>query len=252
MNFLISVLGALLGILLAIGIIIFVIYSKVRATVGAANMKVLTNAIKNAKDLEKSEYSREKNIRGMTNLLEEEIIRDFPDFNRNLIFSTCEANLTKIFNCIEKRDDQEIKNDTDFIYLKKYISELITDMKSNNITEKYDNIHFNKHAICAYSKKADKATIQVSTTLSYYYDTNRKDKKAFPDVKKQTRYTSEFVYVYDESKFDLNQIAFTVRCPNCGAPFNSLNGGYCKYCSSYVEKINSKIWKMSSFKEDYK
>ena len=252
MNFLISIFGALLGMLLAIGVIIFIIYFKVRSIVGSANMKTLTNAMKNAKDLEKAEYSREKNVRGMTNLLEEEILRDFPDFNKDLIFSICQANLTKIFNCLEERDDFKIRNDNNFTYLKQHISAQIEDMKSNNIVEKYDNIQFYRHAINAYNKKQGKATIKISTTLSYYYSTNRKDKKSFSDVKKQTRYTSEFVYVYDESKFDDKQVSFSVHCPNCGAPIKNLLSNYCEYCSSYVEKINLKLWKMSSYKEDYK
>lgn len=30
-------------------------------------------------------------------------------------------------------------------------------------------------------------------------------------------------------------------------------GNYtCEYCSSYIEHVNLKIWKMSSYKEDYK
>lgn len=252
MNFLLSILGALVGMILAIGIIILIIYFKVRATVGRANMKSLASAIKNAKNVEKAEYSREKNVRGMTNLLEEEILRDFPDFNREFIFSVCQANLTKIFNCLEERSTTRIQNDKNFIYLKDYISEQVEDMKSNDIYEKYDNVQFYRHAISSYMKKQGKATIKISSTLSYYYNTNRKDKKCFPDLKKQTRYTSEFVYIYDESKLGDDKLAFSVHCPNCGAPLKQIKSNQCEYCSSYVEKIDFKIWKMTSYKEDYK
>ena len=124
-------------------------------------------------------------------------------------------------------------------------------MKSNNITEKFDNIEFNRHAIMAYNKNNGKATIKISTTLSYYYKTNRTDKKSYEDIKKQTRYTSEFVYVYDERRFTKNQVTFSVLCPNCGAPLRGLESKYCEYCGNHVERINLKIWKMSSYKEDY-
>lgn len=252
MNFLISLLGGLFGILLAIAIIVFIIYQKIKASVGSANMKSLMNAMANAQSLEREEYTREKNVRGMTNLLEEEILRDFPDFNKNLIFSTCNDNLRKIFNALELKNYAEIENDDNLVFLRKTIKEQIRDMQSNNIQEKYDNIEFNRNAISAYSKKNGKSTIQLSTTVSYYYKTNRKDKTTFADVKKQTRYTTEFVYVYDETEFDDSQVSFSVHCPNCGAPLTNLETFCCEYCSTHIEPINIRVWKMTSYKEDYK
>ena len=44
MNFLISLLGACFGIILAIVIIVIIIYLKIRKEVGGSNMKILTNA----------------------------------------------------------------------------------------------------------------------------------------------------------------------------------------------------------------
>lgn len=251
MDFFLSMLGGFAGIILAIVIIILIIYIKVKEIVGTRNMKELKNAISNVSNLKKEEYAREKNVKGMTKLLEPEIIRDFPEFNKDLIFSVCESNLRKIFNSIEALDATSINNDGEFIYLREKINQQIEDMKSNNIKEKFDNIEFNRHAIMAYNKNNGKATIKISTTLSYYYKTNRTDKKSYEDIKKQTRYTSEFVYVYDERKFEKNQVTFSVLCPNCGAPLRGLKSKFCEYCGNHIEKINLKIWKMSSYKEDY-
>ena len=251
MDFFLSMLGVFAGIILAIVVIIFIVYLKLKATVGSQNMKELKNAISNVSNLQKEEYTREKNVKGMTKLLEPEIIRDFPEFNRDLIFSRCESNLRKIFNAIESQDTTAINNDEEFIYLREKINQQIEDMKSNNVTEKFDNIEFNRHAIMAYNKNNGKVTIKISTTLSYYYKTNRTDKKSYEDIKKQTRYTSEFVYVYNERRFTKNQVTFSVLCPNCGAPLRGLESKYCEYCGNHVERINLKIWKMSSYKEDY-
>lgn len=244
-------LGVFVGIILAIVVIILIIYFKLRATLGRQNMRELKNAISNVSNLQKEEYTREKNVKGMTKLLEPEIIRDFPEFNKDLIFSICESNLRKIFNAIESQDATAINNDKELIYLREKINQQIEDMKSNNITEKFDNIEFNRQAIMAYNKNNGKATIKISTALSYYYKTNRTDKKSYGDIKKQTRYTSEFVYVYDERRFTKNQVTFSVFCPNCGAPLRGLESKYCEYCGNHVERINLKIWKMSSYKEDY-
>lgn len=251
MDFFLSMLGVFVGIILAIVVIILIIYFKLSATLGRQNMRELKNAISNVSNLQKEEYTREKNVKGMTKLLEPEIIRDFPEFNKDLIFSICESNLRKIFNAIESQDATAINNDKELIYLREKINQQIEDMKSNNITEKFDNIEFNRQAIMAYNKNNGKATIKISTALSYYYKTNRTDKKSYEDIKKQTRYTSEFVYVYDERRFTKNQVTFSVLCPNCGAPLRGLESKYCEYCGNHVERINLKIWKMSSYKEDY-
>ncbi len=248
---LLSILGGLLGVVIAIAITVGIVYSKIKSTVGDANMQPLKEIVKSVKDAERAEYCREKSVKGMTNVLEDAILYDFPDFNKDFLFSTCQSNLTKIFNCLESRNSASVRSDENFTYLKDYLSEQVEDMKSSDVYEKYDDIQFHRHAISSYQQKQGKATIKVSTTLGYYYSTNRKDKKAFPDLRKETRYTSEFVYICDESKLDDGEIAFVVHCPNCGAPLKHLKDNRCEYCSSYVEKIDFKIWKMTSYKEDY-
>lgn len=251
MEFFLSILGGLIGFLLAIGIIIFIIYLKIRSVVGKAQMKELGHAISNAKNLQMEEYSRDKHVVGMTSLLEPRIVHDFPEFNKDLLFSITEKNLRKIFNCIELRDISFIEDDQDMYYVLPHLKEQIEDMKSNKTEEKFDNIVFNKSAISAYSNDNGRATIKVSTSLSYYYSTNRRDKKVFDNVKKATRYTSEFIYVYDETKFEGEQVAIMIHCKNCNAPIRNLGVSYCEYCMAPVERINLKAWKMASYKEDY-
>lgn len=252
MSFLLSLLGTLLGIFIAIVIICFIVYIKIRSTVGKQGMKEIKEAVKNQGSIQMQEYSKPKNILGMTNLLEPQIQRDFPEFNKDLLFSICENNLRKIFNCIEEKDIEKINNDDDLIYLKYSLKEEINDMKTSGIYEKFDNIVFEKHAIYSYTKLNGKASVKVCSTLSYYYDTNKKDVKCFKGVKKETRFQSDFVYVYDEKNFEQNQLNFSIRCPNCGAPLKSIEYSGCQYCGAYVERINLKAWKMVSFKEDFK
>lgn len=256
MRFLITMLGVCAGIVLAVVVIFFIVCLKIENEVGRSSWQLtkmlFKHFIRSINNAGAEEYSREKNVKGMTAILEEEILRDFPGFNKDLIFTICESNLRKIFNSIESLDMTTINDDDEFIYLKENIREQIEDMKSNNIYEKFDDIKFNRHAIMAYTKKQGKATIKISTTLSYYYKTNRKNIKTYENIRKQTRYTSEFVYVYDERKFSQKQVTFSVLCPNCGAPLRGIDSTFCEYCGNHVEKINLKIWKMSSYKEDYK
>ena len=254
MGFLLGFLGACIGIVAGVGIIVVGIYIKVRGIVGPANMKELVKAAKNAKNIQQQEYTREKNVAGITKLIEPVIIRDFGDFNKELLYSKVENNLLKIFSAIEEKSVDNIRNDDDLIYMYSAIRDKVQDIKNNNVNIKYDEVKFHSHAIKDYSKFDGKATITISSTLEYYYsdDSDKYNQKYYKDLKKQTRYTTQFVYVYDESKFKYNAKAFAISCPNCGAPLMKFGAGNCQYCGTYVEPINLKGWYMVSYKDEYK
>lgn len=85
------------------------------------------------------------------------------------------------------------------------------------------------------------------------YSTNDKKKTQYNDIKKQTRFTTKYIYVYDESKLkdDFYKMVF-LHCPNCGAPLKSIRGNVvCEYCGSYVDPVNLKEWKIVYYKDDY-
>lgn len=254
MGFVLGFLGACLGIIAGVFVIVGIVYIKVRGMVGPANMKELIKAAKNAKSIEKQEYMREKNVSGMTKVLEPAILRDFNDFNKDFLFGKVEKNLLKIFNAIEEKSVEEIRKDNDLIYMYSTVRDKVQDIKNNNINIKYDDVVFHRHAIKDYLKSAGKATVTLSSTLEYYYsdDSDKNKNKKFADLKKQTRYTTQFVYVYDETKFKYNQMAHTISCPNCGAPLGKLGEGNCQYCGTYIKPINLKGWYMVSYSEDYK
>lgn len=251
-----GLLGVLIGFIIVIGIIAiiaFIIYKKVTNTItdtiGTENMKEIINAAKNVKNLKDEEYTREKNVSGMTKLLEPEILRDFPEFNKQLLFSAVEKELRKVFNSLENKSVKELQNDSESIIILPKVKEQIEDMKSTNTNVRYDDVVFHRHAIKKYFKSQGIATIETSTTLEYYYYNSNKQSN---NLKKQTRYTCEFIYIYDETRFEDKQNIFIIRCPNCGAPIKGLKNQTCEYCMTKVHPINLKLWKMSSYKEDYK
>ena len=252
MGFILGFLGAALGIVAGAIAIIIMVYVIIRRSVGSANMKELMWGIKNSAKLEQQEYTREKNLIGMTRLVEPRIMEDFGDFNKEFLYSKVEKNLRKIFNCIEEKNIKNIQNDNDMIYLLPSIREQIKDLESNNANIKYDDVKFHAHALKSYTKTQGKATINISSTLEYYYNDDRIKKSKFENLKKQTRYTTEFVYIYDETKFRANENALTISCPNCGAPLTKLGAGNCSYCGTYIKPINLKGWYMVSYKEDFK
>ena len=250
MSFILGLLGACLGIILSVAIIIGIILISLNKHLGAGNLKQILHAARNAKDIRKQEYSRIKNVSGMTKLMEPLILRDFNDFNKDMLYKEIENNLIKIFNAIENKSETQIKNDKALSLVYPQVLEQIQDMKSRSIWAKYDGIVFHTHAIKNYEKNNGMATITTSSTIEYYYDTNL-EKEKYSDVKKQTRYTCKFVYIYDETKLGEKKEIFTVNCPNCGAPISGIGDITCNYCMSHIEPINLKLWKMSSYKEDY-
>lgn len=252
MEFLLGLIGACAGIIIAFVIIVAIIYRKAQNFIGKENMKELVEVAKEAKDIEKQEYSRQKSIGGITNLIEPEIIRDFGDFNKDFLFSKVEKNLRTIFSALEDKTTEAVRNDNDLIYMRSVVEDKINDMRGSGRTVRYDDVKFHNHAIKSYKKSKGRATIAVSSTVEYYYDTNEKKfNPQYKNIKKNTRYTTEYVYVYDESAFDYNATNFTVTCPNCGAGIEFFGAGNCKYCGTYIEPINLKNWFMVSYKEDY-
>lgn len=252
MSFLLNFLGVILGIICAFSIIALIIYKKISKAVGKQNMKELSKAIKNSSNIKIAAYQSEKNVSGMTQLLEPVILEDFHEFNKDQLFSQNEKNIRKILYSIENKSMSEIKNNQEMILMEDTIEKIIEDYRDAKINVEYNDIKFHRHAIKDYRKEQGKATVTLSTTMEYYFITNQKNIEFYKDIKKQTRYTTKYIYVYDEAKFKDNQLQFGIHCPNCGAPVNGTKNTVCSYCSSPVIAINLKAWKMIFYKEDYK
>ena len=133
MSFIFGLLGGLLGIILAVVIIIFIIYTAVRRYVGGVNLKQLYGVAKNVKDLQRQEYSREKEVNGMTKLYEPQIIEDFGDFNKELLYNVVEKGLTSIFNSIENKSMKYIKENKDLKLLEPELEEYVNDIKNREV-----------------------------------------------------------------------------------------------------------------------
>ncbi len=252
MSFLLGFLGAIIGIIFIIIVIIVFIIIGVSKSVGINDLKTIFGAAKNAKQIAEEDAYRQKNVSGITKLLEPEILRDFPDFNKNLLYSIAESNLRKIFSAIENKSLAGIEKDEELILILPKLKEKIEDIKERKVEIKYDDIVFHENAIKKYEKVKGMATVTISTTLEYYYKNSDKKENLCNNIKRQTRYTCEFVYIYDETKLEKKNNIIVINCPNCGAPLRNLELGECEYCSSHFEPINLKLWKMSSYKEDYK
>ena len=107
---------------------------------------------------------------------------------------------------------------------------------SNNKKSEDYNIYCDKF------KCIDKTfTINVK---NIYYETNKTDEKVHPELRKEAIIDTEYVYVYDETKFENDKTSFSLHCPNCGAPIRDINT-VCSYCTAEVIPINFRAWKIN-------
>ena len=248
MKLLVIFFGVIFGIIAFLGIIVLILYAKIKMAArkyGFSNIgSIIDEVRKGAND---AKYNH-KHVVGMTKLLKPSIEKDFPSFNESELFNMTETGLRTIFNSLE---EQEVSDDLPL--LREQLKQIIYDFKSDNINVRYDDVKFHDFSIKKYYKKNGVATIQVSTALEYFYK-KMKGKKIVDDYssyKKQTRYTVDFIYVYDITQIKDYTHVIGINCPNCGAPLTDLGNKICKYCHTALDDVNLKNWMFSSYKEDY-
>ena len=235
------VLSVILGIVI-VGLIIWgSIKISLKRTLGVSN---LDDAIKNVVQAERESYQNIKSTGGLTKLLLPEIEKDFKDFNIDNFYSKVEKNISDYLNALTAKDYKKIVEDKDYIFVQDRIKNKIKNMLSNHIDEEFNDIKFHHNSIKSYTKNNGTATIKVSTSLGYYYETNKIDEKVHPELRKEAVIDTEYVYVYDETKFDNEKASFSLHCPNCGAPITDINT-ICSYCTSEVIPITFRAWKIN-------
>lgn len=243
-----SFMYGFLGVLLAFIVLILSIYLYIRKTLGKRETDFLMKSLKDIGKQEKEDYSRIKDIGGMTSLYAPKIREDFPTFSKELFFNKVEYSLRTILTALDQKDPSLIPIDHDMDLIKGIVANTISDHIYNNIDIHYKDIIFHKHAITSYEKEKGTAIIKVKSSVGCYYETNE-DKRYYPDVRKETRYESTFIYVYDETQFKDYEYFWTMHCPNCGAPIKKIGLRQCAYCGSFLVPINMKSWKIAEYKE---
>ena len=209
-----------------------------------AEVGSLKDVIKDIGTFDKQNYEKEKSIGGLTNLLLPTIQEDFPDFNLSNFYGQNKRDISFIMNSLSNGLKEDIENNDDLILIRSFLITKIDDMETSERKETYDNIEVGKSALKSYKKTNGAATIDVSSSVSYYYNSTDKKKRVYDDVKKSSKVNTTYVYVYDEAKFSDNVTHFGLHCPNCGAPLSDLSST-CKYCGIYTEPVNLKAGKIS-------
>ena len=161
-------LGVVVGIILFFAIIIFIIWFKFKKAAkehGLGDVK-LGNIIDGAAKMKEESVNTPKTLSGMTSLIMPQIVKEFSDFNENLIYNKTEKGLRAVFNSLNAN---ELRGLDEFPLLKDQLEAIIKEHIANNIQENFSNIHFHGFAIEDYKKYNGVATVSVTTAISYFY-----------------------------------------------------------------------------------
>lgn len=246
MKILLTLLIILLAIIAFIGLLFLAIYAKLRKILietGFGNLRSVFNEMKTSSDAIR--YN-EKSISGMTKLLEPTILKDFPNFNKNELYSMCEKDLRTVFRCLEDKTGDGL---SEMPLLKETVLKQIADLSDDYIDVNYSNINFHNFSIKNYEKKNGAATVEIATSLEYDYKETKKSKVIKNDNKLQKRFSCKYIYIYDVKLFGKYEHVFGINCPNCGAAVVDLGVKTCRYCNAHIEDINLSSWQLSSYKE---
>ncbi len=238
----------LLIILIVLLLVLYAVAMKFVKAIGFNTIKELIEEIKKQSTSEKEIYSSPKNLSDMTKLLVPLIANDFPSFNQEQIFSQTKNYINAILDSLESKDASLIK-DKNLKFIRPKVEDQIKNLNELDKEVHYTNVRFNKCAISEYTNKGGVAKITVVTSLSYYYDSNDEKEKKYKDVRKETRYKLEYVYIYDEDKIPENVEMLKINCPNCGAPVDFFGRGKCSYCNTMLSPINIKNWSVVNYEE---
>ncbi len=250
MEGLIIFLAVFLSIVVVLLIIAVVIYFKIKnslSSLGYGDTKKIISMIKESE--EEAKY-RHKSVSGLTNILVPKIKRDFPNFNEIEFYNKVETSIIGILNTLSKNKVSSIKELSE---IRNNLEILVQSRVASEIKENYEDIKFHSHAIKDYKNESGVLMITVNSSLEYYYEKTEKGnvKVARKDYKKQTTFTTSFVYIYDPDKYNVSKSSLSVHCPNCSAPLKNIELRVCEYCGSKVEDINLRSWYITKYKENF-
>jgi len=250
-SFLFGFLGIIIGILSII--ILFYIFIRTMLNKYGFKGKTMKSIYQESKQQKEELEKKPKQIGGLNQLLIPLILEDFPNFNEKEFYNQAEESIRLILKAIEKKEINSL-NKKEYDLIREKINLQIEDLKEKKIDYYYSDIIFHKHTIKSYEKEKGMVKLDIASSLEYNYEKYENKKELEKKIKKQTRYTTTFIYIYDveEAGFDVGILG--VNCPNCGAPVKSLEQKGCEYCKSGLNiKVASllKCWKIIEQKENY-
>lgn len=204
---------------------------------------------------QKSKLAEEpRSLHSMTNTLLPAINRDFPEFDYPQFRTKAENMLRAYFNSIESKNIDQLDKIGATDIIKDKALNIITDLESMNRTQHFDEITVYKTEISNYEHKSGCCVITLESSvglMDFITDENDKTVGGDRELKRQTVYAQELVYIQDPDKLRNSGYysAISLSCPNCGAPIKKIGTKFCEFCGTGVKEINIRSWSFNDIKE---
>ena len=242
-----------LVIIAVILIVIVVAVYKIKSGIRNISRSVFgTDSIIEGVDQQRRRMSETpRSLQAMTSLYLPRIEKDFPEFDYSFYKMKTQALLRSYFDAVENKDVSFLKEECS-VALKNNVAGIIEGLGSEKLSQFFNQVVLHDTQISRYIKNGKTVTIILVTSVGYYtYIQNEKGEVVYGDknIKEQTVYETELVYVQDADKIDTQGASLGLTCPNCGAPITNLGQKFCEYCGTGVTEVNIRSWKFNSIKE---
>lgn len=187
-----------------------------------------------------------KSVSSMTRIFEPQIRRDFPEFSLNQFRNMVENMLPAALGAITAGSVENLKDCSGELI--KQVKNLIEENRRQGVEEIYSGIEVYQTEITNYVKKSGTCVITFQSAVGHYHYGKQNGKIIFgkENLKEQTKYNVEVVYIQDEKLTDADG-AKGITCPNCGAPVTALGSKTCAYCGLAVKEVNLRVWSLHRF-----
>lgn len=192
-----------------------------------------------------------RSLQAMTRLCLPRIQRDFPEFDYEDYKQKAQTVLRSYMNAVEEKNPDLLCGECTKA-LKDSVKSIVEDLSARGYTQSFDDIVIHRTEISRYTKDGATARILfVSSVGSYSYTTDGSGKVVYGtrEMKTQSVYETELVYVQNVDRMADGSEGLGLNCPNCGAPIKNLGHKFCEYCGTGITEINIRAWRFSSVRE---
>ena len=241
-----AVIAGLLLVIVGIGFFIKFKLSKVsREVFGTSDF------LKGYSEQKRKLSETPRSIHSMTDIYLPSIQKDFPEFDYEHFRTGAQAVLRGYLNAISTGSTATLPENIT-LALKNHIMEIIENLNENGQHQYYTEPVIHDTQLSRYNKNGAAVSVIFSSAVGMYCCLEDSDGNVINgdrDVKLQTVYDVELLYVQDADAMGVYNEGLGLTCPNCGAPVRNLGQKFCEYCGTGVIEVNTRVWKFNSVKE---
>lgn len=225
------------GIIIAVALVIIaiVVLSIIRCV--HKNIGSLGSVAQQIKEASDEIDNTPKTLASVEGVYMRQIKEDFPEFNLQLVKSYIKSFAAMYFTAVS--GGKFVKSDFEE-HCSHQLIDLIAAKSSSG--ETFKNVKIHKIVVSDYRKSTYDVSVIFALAVEYRHN-NRSNVS-------QERYEVAYTYFLEDGA---HQELSSMKCPNCGAPIESLERDFCPYCD-YKLNINEeaividRTWKITDIK----